>query len=253
MNWRKFINRSAVEVAACSDVGRVRTENQDSYGIFPEGASKGDEPRLYIVADGMGGHAHGREASEAAVRVVHDVFFSGAGGSVEARLRRALEAANQQIFGPSQDGINPQKVGTTCTVLAWVEERAYLAHVGDSRAYRLRKGRMKQLSTDHTWVGEMYREGLLTEQEALEHPRRHTLTRAIGTGPSVNVDVEPLGKPKPGDVFLLCSDGLLPVGEEAIERTIVSHPLQEACDQLIQMANEAGGHDNVTVMLIRFG
>lgn len=235
-----------------SHVGRSRTENQDSYGIFPDGAG-GDEPCLFVVADGMGGHEHGREASETAVRVVHDTFIATQEASVEQRLERAFQAANREIFGPVPAGGHHEKVGTTCTVCAFVDEHVYLAHVGDSRLYRIRNGRMRQLTTDHTWVDEMCREGVLTTEEALNHPRRHTLTRAIGTSPTVTVDVEGLGAPKPRDVFLLCSDGLLPVDEHEIERTVANHPLQDACDRLVEMANDLGGHDNVTVMLIRFG
>lgn len=254
MKWRRLLrDRSAIEVGVCTDVGRVRSENQDAYGVYPEEVSDADVDRIFIVADGMGGHAHGREASHAAVRIVQRVFDEEADRDAEGRLQHALEAANHYIYTSSNESGLVQRPGTTCTALAWVGGRLFIGHVGDSRAFRLRRGHIEQLTTDHSWVNEMEREGLLTEEEAQVHPRRNTLTRAIGTSRSVDVEVVQVGQPRAGDTFLLCSDGLADVDRDEMQRIVRSEDtLQDASERLVHEANALGGHDNVTVMLVRF-
>lgn len=254
MNWRRLLrDKAALELGVCTDVGRIRSENQDAYGYFPEDLSDDEQARIFIVADGMGGHAHGREASHAAVEVVQRTFSEPGEADVMSRLRRALEAANSYIYGASAEEDLAQRAGTTCTALAWAQGRVYIGHVGDSRAFRVRRGRLEQLTTDHTWVQEMEREGLLTAEEARQHPRRHTLTRAIGTSRTVEVEVIALGQPRDGDTFLLCSDGLSPVGLDEVEQIVRAEgTLQAASERLVDEANARGGHDNVTVMLVRF-
>lgn len=252
MQLKKWLEKDDVRVAAVSDVGLVRTENEDAHGYFSSGENGAAAEHLFIVADGMGGHDHGREASRTAVKVVRDTFFSAALKPVEERLERALQAANRRIYELSEDGRDSRRAGTTCTTLAYAGRTLYLAHVGDSRAYRIRRKRIEQFSNDHTLTAEMEREGILTGEEARRHQRRHTLTRAVGVDEQVDVDISQLGAPSSRDTFLLCSDGLSAVPTDEIHRVVRSHPIDTAAEMLVRLANDRGGHDNVTVMLIRF-
>lgn len=251
MSWWKAKQKAAILVGACTDVGMVRTENQDAYGHFDGNGSAGPDERLFILADGMGGHLDGREASRLAVEAVHHSYFESRDGSVGQRLLSALEAANNVIVRRSQDRDGVDRMGTTCTALVLRGDEAYVAHVGDSRAYLISSDEMLQLTRDHTMVEEMRRQGLLTEAEARDHPRRHALTRALGIERVVQVDLlDPLHV-ESGQWFLLCSDGLASVNEEEIRHVVTSLQPQPACEELVRMANERGGHDNVTVLLIQ--
>lgn len=252
-DWGKLKKMQKIEMAVRSDVGLVRSDNQDAYGHFGGDASDGSAPQLFVVADGMGGHARGAEASRTAVGVVGEVFASRTDLPVPQRLERALHAANERIFAGSRQGERRERSGTTCTALAWADRQVCLAHVGDSRAYRIRRDGIELLTLLHTWAAEMYREGILTAEEARIHPRRNTLTQAIGTHSQVTVNMVSVGTPAAGDVFLLCTDGLATVAEPEIHRVVRHYALDDACDRLVRMANDGGGLDNVTVMLIRFG
>ena len=250
MGWWKTKRKAGIEVGAYSDVGQVRTENQDAYGRFTQAEGRNQEEHLFVVADGMGGHERGEEASQTAVQVLQDIFFDGKEWSVGERLRRAFEEANARVYEQAHSGETPHKMGTTCTALALVDGHAYMAHVGDSRAYRIKETGIQQLTHDHTLVEELRRRGVLTEDEARQHPRRHALTRAMGIEPALDVDVleaMPIDKP---ERFLLCSDGLAPVTEEEIFDVVMTNTPQEACERLVAMANERGGPDNVTVVLV---
>ncbi len=252
MAWWKRQRKMTVRFGVFSDVGRVREENQDAYGCFearPDGG-EGSGARLFIVADGMGGHTHGGQASRLAVRVVQKAYFAGPGQNVQRRLRQALVEANASVYQQSQRNGGLEKMGTTCTALALRKGQAYLAHVGDSRAYRLRGEAITQMTHDHTLVHQMQREGLLTEQEMQTHPRRHVLMRALGVGPELEVDCTALGPARPGDRFLLCSDGLEAVMPEEMQQIIACSPPQQACEALVALANERGGRDNSTAMVI---
>jgi serine/threonine protein phosphatase PrpC len=252
MAWWKTKPPKRLVAGACSDAGQVRTENQDAYGIFEGDGDDGERIHLFLVADGMGGHTRGGEASRTAVAAVRETFFSAAESlSVEERLVQAVAAANAQIFALAHRDDGVDRMGTTVTVLVIAAGRLYLAHVGDSRAYRIGRNGVEQLTQDHTWTLEMQRQGILSEAEARAHPRRHTLTRALGPEPSVTVDVASLGAAHPGDAFLLCSDGLAQVAPEDIRRLVLAHPPQQACEVLVRLANERGGNDNITVVLVR--
>lgn len=250
MGWWKTKRNAGIEVGAYSDVGQVRSENQDAFGRFTWAEGRTDEEHLFVVADGMGGHERGEEASQTAVQVLHDIFFDGRDWSVGERLRRAFEAANARVYEQAHSGATVQKMGTTCTALALIDGHAYMAHVGDSRAYRINESGITQLTHDHTLVEELRRRGVLTEDEARQHPRRHALTRALGIEPALEVDVleaMPLQRP---ERFLLCSDGLAPVTQDEIHEVVMTNTPQEACERLVAMANERGGPDNVTVVLV---
>lgn len=251
MAWWKTKRKPQMHVGTCSDTGRVRTENEDAWGAFSPSDQTDTDEHLFVVADGMGGHIRGREASHTAVEVVQQTFFAMQDQPVNQRLRKAFEAANERIYH-SVDGRSSETMGTTCTVVALVGGRVHVAHAGDSRAYRIHDRRIQQLTEDHTVVEKLLREGVLTAAEAETHPRRHTLTRAMGTEAELDVDlVDPI-RVEPPDHYLLCTDGLAQVTPEEIREVVLSHPPQEACDQLVRMANDRGGADNVTVVLVAF-
>jgi PPM family protein phosphatase len=250
MFWRRPGRPVGVRYSARSDVGRVRTENEDSYGLFSHNEVAGQAEYLFVVADGMGGHARGEEASRIAVETVRDRFFSIPTEPAPERLLLAFQEANREIYRLAHNGAQHQTMGTTCTALALVQGRIYIVHVGDSRVYRINKHGIEQLTVDHTLVEGLRREGVLTAEEAAHHPRRHALTRAIGTDPDVQPDVLPSLPANRGDVYLLCSDGLDEVPASEIKRVVLSYEPDEACERLIRMANERGGKDNVTVLVV---
>jgi protein phosphatase len=251
MLWKRSARPLTIRFGAKSDVGQVRSENQDDYGRFPEVRAERNGDQLFIVADGMGGHEDGGQASRVAVEAVRDVYFGDREASVEDRLRRAVSEANTRVYQFAQGGSVPKRMGTTCTVLALVDDEAYLAHVGDSRAYRVGRGGISQLSQDHTLIEALMREGVLTEDEAAQHPQRHALVRAIGIQPEVEVDVARLETPQAGEAFVLCSDGLARVTDAEIRDIVRAETPQQAAETLVQLANDRGGHDNVTVLVVK--
>ena len=200
----------------------------------------------------MGGHAAGEVASALAAEVVRRVFYELEGAEPEL-LGAAFAAANQAIFEHSQNDPNCAGMGTTCTALAVRAGRAWLAHVGDSRAYIVRDGCVTQLSEDQTLVAQMVREGTLTEEQAKASDQSNVILQALGTQPSVKPDIWREGLPlKPGDILILCSDGLYNlVADEDIAKTAARLPPLEACQSLIESALVAGGHDNVSVGVFR--
>lgn len=252
MNWWKEHKTQGpvpISVGATSDVGRVRDENEDTYGVF---SAQEESEHLFIVADGMGGHEHGREASTTTVQVVEETYFGDRDGTALDRLRGAFQKANERVRAKANAQGNQASMGTTATALALVAGEAFLAHVGDSRAYRFRPdGGGEQLTQDHTVPQKMRRDGMLTAEEARTHPRRGTLTRAIGAEPTVEVDLIEVEALRPEDRFLLCTDGLEGLSEDALREVVLNNPPQPACEQLVRRANEQGGHDNATALVVR--
>lgn len=251
MSWWRVKRPTLISYGATSHVGLVRSENQDAYGCFPDEDTETVTERLFIVADGMGGHQGGKEASSIALQVVPDVFFSHTEVSVPERLKQAFKEANNLIYQKAMSGEGYERMGTTCTALALSDNTIHIAHVGDTRAYRIEKNNVELLTSDHTLVEEMRREGVLTEAEARVHPRRNTLTRAMGVEPDLQVDVYEIGPMKAEHRYLLCSDGLSEVTEEEIQTVTLQFTPQVASDKLVDLANERGGHDNVTVLILR--
>ena len=228
----------------------VRSENQDAYGCFPAEASDPAKDRLFIVADGMGGHSGGKEASRIALEEVPKVFFADSEATMQQRLYRSFMQANTSILDKARSENGFDRMGTTCTALALHDGEIFIAHVGDTRAYRIDREEIELLTADHTLVEEMRREGVLTEDEARVHPRRNTLTRAMGVEDQLEVDVYEIGAIKPDTRYLLCSDGLSEVTREELQQVVMDLAPQKASDKLIEMANERGGHDNVTVLIL---
>jgi len=231
-----------VEHAALSDVGREREGNEDSFLELPP---------LFVVADGMGG----AEAGEVASRTVVEVFKKAAGASeLPPALEPTVQKANARIYAMAKE--NPSLKGMGCTTIASyaADGRLTTAHVGDSRLYRLRGGAFEQLTEDHSLVGGLVRLGQLTPEEAEVHPQRSVILRAVGVEAKVEVDILNHDLER-GDVYLTCSDGLSGmVRDEVIAETLAMFPsLAEAAEMLIDLANTAGGKDNITVVLFRIG
>jgi serine/threonine protein phosphatase PrpC len=245
-------NSQGFEIAGAmlTDVGRVRSSNEDAVAfVIPSkndpAASRGC---LLIVADGMGGHAAGEVASALAVEAVRRVYFS-LQEPVPESLMIAFETANRAIFEHSKKNPNCKGMGTTCTALAVHDGQVWLAHVGDSRAYILRGGKLKQLSDDQTLHAQMIREGLMTEEESKTSGGGNVVLQALGTGPDVVPRVWGKGIPLiEGDTLVLCSDGLWNMVDDAsIAEMAARTAPQDACQDLIDAALEAGGYDNVSV------
>jgi serine/threonine protein phosphatase PrpC len=219
-----------------SDIGLVRTENQDCFGKFPNDNTNFYKPKgaLFIVADGMGGHAGGKEASKLAVDVVSDEYYSSTSDVVTNALLYAFKSANLKIHQSSMDSFQFQKKGTTCSTLVLADDQAHIAHVGDSRIYKIADGNIIQFTNDHTEVGEMFRKGILTEAEAKNHPSKSVLVRAMGIEADIEVDLIENISINHGDNFVLCSDGLAKVDAEEIKQTVLNNSAEEACKMLFE-------------------
>ncbi|MDQ6606415.1 MAG: Stp1/IreP family PP2C-type Ser/Thr phosphatase [Actinomycetota bacterium] len=231
----------AAETIQRTDTGLQRRGNEDSsYARAP----------LFVVADGMGGAQAGEVASQIAITAFEQGLPEA--GSPEERLVTRVREANAEIYERSQAEHERAGMGTTLTAAYLDEAHLVIAHVGDSRAYLIRDGKLKQLTQDHSLVGELVRRGKLTEEQAAEHPQRSIITRALGPEPSVEVDTWTYPA-RAGDVLLLCSDGLTSmISEERIGQILASATgLDQAAEALIAGANEAGGRDNITVVLVR--
>ncbi len=235
-----------------SDVGRSRNRNEDHFSIEDDG-------RLSIVADGMGGHGHGELASRLAVKAILSFLEAPPAGGARAAEQRsrlletAFLAAHERLLEEVAGNSSLLGMGTTAVVLAVDGDAATVAHVGDSRAYRWRDGRLELLTEDHSWVNEQVRAGFLSEDQARSHPLKNVVTRALGGDAEIQVDLSEFDS-RPDDVYLLCSDGLTTMlrDEEIAERLVevADRPLEEACARLVKDANDRGGLDNITVVLV---
>lgn len=248
-----------VEAFGLTDVGRKRKHNEDAYALD---VSEG----LFIVADGMGGHAAGEVAAKITVETIGE-FIAATRQKEEAtwpfrydhqlqfnsnRLVIAIEKANERVMAAV--AAQPWLKGMGTTVVAGLinEKTLSLAHVGDSRAYLFRDGELSRLTDDHSWVHEQVTAGILTEDEAKSHPLKNVVTRALGGGPSVSPDLKELSF-EPGDEFIFCSDGLTTMlSDEEIHELVGEEPEpQGLCRKLVDTANERGGVDNITVVVVK--
>jgi protein phosphatase len=237
-----------VDHAALSDVGRRRTENQDSVL-----ACERPGAYLFVVADGVGGLAEGAAASQTAVRRLTEAFDALPIGGGSAELIDAVRLANTDLY--SGDGNSMGATGTTVVMLLLEPGQFELAHVGDSRAYLCRDGAIQLLTEDHTLVREQVVAGLMTPEQAAESAQRHVITRSLGIQPTVEVEVRPPAPLRDGDVFLLCSDGLHDVvtTEELESALRQRRPVAEIGGALIALANDRGGPDNISVVIAAVG
>ena len=228
------LGRSAV----VSHPGRKRRKNEDSWVV---------QPPLFAVADGMGGAQAGEVASQLAAAALKEDAVDGSG---EQRLEAMIQEANRRVFQRANEDAAASGMGTTVTAALVENGVVWIGHVGDSRAYLVRDGRLQQLTDDHSLVGELRRSGKLSAEEAETHPQRSVITRAVGTDPDVDVDTFPV-EPRTGDVFLICSDGLTDMIDDAtILETVEGHypDLEAAARALVGAANKRGGEDNITVV-----
>ena len=234
--------------AAHSDVGVVRSDNEDNFLML---ADRG----IFIVADGMGGHAAGEVASEMAVGIISREVGNLRGATdeeISRRVHRAMIAANAAIFERTLTEQDKRGMGTTATLLALMSGRYVIGHVGDSRAYLLRDGRMLQLTKDHSYVQEQVDAGLLTPDQARVHPYSNVITRCVGAGSDVVPDVY-FGDLHTGDLLLLASDGLTGMLEDPdLSRILKSEGTPQSwVDEMIAEANRRGGLDNITAIIVR--
>jgi serine/threonine protein phosphatase PrpC len=246
---------------ARSDVGRKRKGNEDALFLNPE-------QRLYVVADGMGGHAAGEVASRVAVDAINE-FVTLTGGDEEItwpfglddsisyegnRLKTAIRHANRRVLEATRESAEYEGMATTVAAVLIDGDTAHLAHVGDSRIYVWSGGEFSQLTNDHSWVNEQIQSGVISAEQARSHPLRNVVTRALGGRSDLLVDVQSR-RMKPGDILLLCSDGLTTmVGDEDIARILGERgaDVARAATALVDEANERGGEDNITVVLLKF-
>jgi PPM family protein phosphatase len=246
--------RPGIDMAALSDVGCERENNEDRYSYWEPSTDEQfrQKGRLALLADGMGGYEGGQEASRIAIEVVESTYANSPG---EARsvLLEGFQAAHYRI--QEQAARNPalHGMGTTCTAAALVKDHLYYAHVGDSRLYLVRDSSISRLTHDHSYVSRLVENGVISPEEAESHPQRHILTAALGAGAAVVPDSpeQPLAL-QAGDILLLCSDGLwsqLP--EKELEDAVQAENLDRACHKMVDLAKKRGGPDNITVQVLR--
>jgi protein phosphatase len=247
--------RTGIEVSVQSDIGCLRQNNEDSFGYWePEDdqqfLSKG---RLAVVADGMGGYEGGQEASRLAVETLVEVYRDFGGDDPQAALVEALQAAHEQIREYSFAHPELRGMGTTCTAAAIVQDSLYYVHVGDTRLYLIRDGQITRVTRDHSYVGRLVESGMITPEEAENHPQRNILTAALGTNPDLMMDSPGQPEPlRPEDVLLICSDGLWgQVRDSEILDAVENKSAEQTGRKLIELARERGGPDNITVEVLR--
>jgi len=250
---RLATRRLVVQAVLRTDVGKVRSENQD-FGALTTPKEESGSPaggRLLIVADGMGGHRGGATSSRIATETVKAQYLGSETKDVATALHDALTRANARVYSESQTNPDLRGMGTTTSALVIRGTEGWFAHVGDSRIYMVRGDAVKQLTEDHSLVAVMVREGLLTAAEAENHPRRNVLQRSIGVGEEVDIDIRGPIELQENDTFVLCSDGLHGLVKENEIKDIAKLPIQQAANDFVKLALERGAPDNVTVIVAR--
>lgn len=248
-------SKPGIETASLTDVGRQRTNNEDSF-LYWEPDSEEDfrrKGRLAVIADGMGGYEGGQEASRLATQSVRHIYDQAFGGDPQETLIQALAAAHQNIQRYAVDHPQFYGMGTTCTAVAIVDSQLHFAHVGDSRLYHIRGEAISRLTRDHSFVGRLVESGLVRSEDAEFHPQRHILTAALGSGREVAPHFPERPFPlEAKDTLVLCTDGLWGlVGDAELAKVASTAAPGEACRQLVEMALRRGGPDNITVLILR--
>ncbi|PAB58869.1 Stp1/IreP family PP2C-type Ser/Thr phosphatase [Anaeromicrobium sediminis] len=239
-----------MRLGACTHKGKVRDLNEDAFYVTE------NDIQLFAVADGMGGHNAGEVASETAIHTIAEYInknkeMINSKDSILALLKEAVQKANEHVYHKAEKNTGYKGMGTTLTV-ALLLTKIYLAHVGDSRAYLIEEEKISQITDDHSLVAELLKNGTITEDEAKVHPQRNMITRAIGTDKKVKIDLysSPVKK---GDILVLCTDGLSNLMEdwEIRDKFLKSPSIDLACNELVQLANDRGGVDNITVIAVQ--
>ena len=248
--------RPGVELASLSDVGCQRENNEDSFGYW-EPANDADFAtlgRLAVVADGMGGHEGGQIASRLAVDALTKAYAESALTHPQERLVSALQDAHRRIQERAKQDTVLNSMGTTCTAFALIGARLYFVHIGDSRLYLLREGKLRILSRDHTLIRQLLEKGLIRPEQAHDHPQKHVLTSALGVpGDKLEIDAapSPIALQK-NDILMICTDGLWgQVNTDEIEQQLSSQSPNAACRSLVDLAKKRGGPDNITLQVLR--
>lgn len=240
-----------MEAFASTDIGKVRDMNQDSYYISDEN----DEIKLYIVADGMGGYKGGEIASKLAIESAKNYIRNNFEEIKKEKelilelIKNAIEYANMVVYEKSKEIEELNGMGTTIDVCLVYSNKVYIGHIGDSRVYRLRKEFFRKLTVDHSYVEQLVKEGNITKEEAYNHPKKNMLTKALGCTPFVEPDVMVKGFLK-DDILLMCSDGLTNMLKDSKIYEIIKENPKEASKNLVKKANELGGYDNITAVII---
>jgi PPM family protein phosphatase len=249
--------KPGMEVAGLTDVGCQRDNNEDSY-LYWEPAGEAEfkrKGRLAVIADGMGGHEGGQEASRLAVETLREVYDQAFRDNPQAALVEAFAAAHSRIQDYAERNPTFHGMGTTCTAIVLRGHQLYFAHVGDSRLYLVRDAHILRLTRDHSYVGRLVESGIVRAEDAEKHPQRHILTAALGAGIEVAVDGTEEGLVlQDGDELLLCTDGLWSVvSDHELETAVNGNAPAECCALLVQLARQRGGPDNITLQVLRVG
>ena len=238
-------------IFAKTDIGKVREQNQDYFYISEET----EEPKIYILADGMGGYKGGEVASKLATESVKKYIQNNFAEIAKEKeeilklIKDAVEYANMVVYEKSKEVTELEGMGTTLEVCIIYNNKAYIGHVGDSRIYRIRKDVIRKLTKDHSYVQKLVEDKKITREEAKTHPKKNMLMKALGCTPYVEPDIRARNFEK-GDIFIMCSDGLTNMVEESRIYSLVRQDINSAADKLINEANMAGGIDNITVIII---
>ena len=247
--------KPGIEMACLTDVGQQRANNEDSY-LYWESEDEAEfrrKGRLAVIADGMGGYEGGQEASHIAVETVRHIYENNFDGTPQATLIDALAAAHRTIQRYAIEHPQFHGMGTTCTALSIVDRQLYFAHVGDTRVYLVRSESISRLTRDHSYVGRLVENGIVRAEDAESHPQRHILTAALGSGREITPDLPdaPI-QLQAGDTIVLCTDGLWSlIREQDLAHTVRVNSPSQACLELVKMALERGGPDNITVLILR--
>lgn len=253
-NTSEFIDSGNVKAVVLSDMGNIRTNNED-IGMFYRIADEDiirEKGYLLIVADGMGGHKAGEVASKMATEIISKEYFKQNGNSnIEKNLFKAFCLANKRIYDLASSQKSFHGMGTTCSAFVVTGDNVYYAHVGDSRGYFLKNNSITRITEDHTYVQELVNKGEITAREADTHPKRNILTNAMGTKPDLRIDTGRCNYLfEKNDRLMLCSDGLYDyLNETELAEILSTKTLGEAAEQMIAEAKKRGGHDNITVVL----
>ncbi len=241
-----------MEVFVKTDIGKVRDMNQDYYYV----SSPKDDLKLYILADGMGGYNGGEVASKLATTTVKSYIESNFAKvsydkeEILKLIKSAIEYANMVVYEKSKESPELEGMGTTIEVCLIYNNKVYIGHLGDSRIYRIRKEFIRKLTTDHSYVQKLVKDGTISQEEAEHHPKKNMLTKALGCSAFVEPDVTVKGFIK-DDVILICSDGLTNMVSDSEIYRIVKQYSKTVANELVKKANSAGGYDNVTVIVIK--
>jgi PPM family protein phosphatase len=246
--------KPGIEMACLTDVGRQRANNEDSY-LYWEAEGDAEfrrKGRLAVIADGMGGYEGGLEASRLAVETVRHIYDSRFDGSPQATLLNAFSTAHETIQRYALDHPQFHGMGTTCTALSIVDRELSFAHIGDTRVYLVRAETISRLTRDHSYVGRLVESGIVRSEDAESHPQRHILTAALGSGREIVPDAPE--RPvllEPGDKIVMCTDGLWSlVAEQDLARVVRFNTPADSCRELVNMALDRGGPDNVTLLVL---